>query len=821
MKKEARFNISGMTCATCAQTIEKALAKIDGVTKVQVNLSSETADVEFDDKKVNPSELAHAVTEAGYGVRTENAVLKIGGMTCATCVSTIENALRKADGTTSVNVNLGAEKAYVTFNPSMTDIPNLRQAIEEVGYQYLGLEGEETAELEQKARKKDLRQKRNRFIVGFAVGIPLMAMMYLHIVIPFPTPYLMLVVSTPAFIYVSHPIFKAAYRTLLNRNLNMDVMYSMGIGVAYVSSLLGTFEIVLSREFLFYEAALMLASFLTFGRYLEARAKGKTSEAIKKLVGLQPKNATVIRNGEEITLPIEDVAIDNEVIVKPGERIPVDGTVTKGSGYVDESMITGEPIPALKKENSNVVGGTINKNSVLRIRASRIGKDTVLAQIINLVETAQGAKPPVQRIADRVVRYFIPSVLAIAILSFVVWYFIAGYTLLFSLTRLISVLVIACPCALGLATPTAVTVGIGRGAELGILIRNGEALELSEKITTMVFDKTGTLTKGKPEVTDLKAFDVTEERLLQIAASLEKNSSHPLAEAVVRYAKNRNIGTHNITDFDTVEGKGVKGSLNGKLTLAGSPAFIRENGVKYDSKVADKISSIEKDGKSIIVVASDSKLIGLIGIADTLKAEAGAAIDELRKLNLELVMVTGDNERTARAIADNIGINTVLAGVLPADKASEVKRMQSEGKLVSFVGDGINDAPALAQADIGIAIGTGTDVAIESGDMILMQGQIIDAAAAIQLGRKVMSRIKQNLFWAFAYNTALIPVAAGVLYPFFRIAFRPELAGFAMAMSSVTVVTLSLLLKKYMPPAKKAKMNASSGYITKEERFGA
>ncbi|UCG29141.1 MAG: heavy metal translocating P-type ATPase [candidate division WOR-3 bacterium] len=821
MKKEARFNISGMTCATCAQTIEKALAKIDGVTKVQVNLSSETADVEFDDKKVNPSELARAVTEAGYGIRTENAVLKIGGMTCATCVATIENALRKADGTTSVNVNLGAEKAYVTFNPSMTDIPNLRQAIEEVGYQYLGLEGEETAELEQKARKKDLRQKRNRFIVGFAVGIPLMAMMYLHIVLPFPTPYLMLVVSTPAFIYVSHPIFKAAYRALLNRNLNMDVMYSMGIGVAYVSSLLGTFEIVLSREFLFYEAALMLASFLTFGRYLEARAKGKTSEAIKKLVGLQPKNATVIRNGEEITLPIEDVAIDNEVIVKPGERIPVDGTVTKGSSYVDESMITGEPIPALKKENSNVVGGTINKNSVLRIRASRIGKDTVLAQIINLVETAQGAKPPVQRIADRVVRYFIPSVLAIAILSFVIWYFIAGYTLLFSLTRLISVLVIACPCALGLATPTAVTVGIGRGAELGILIRNGEALELSEKITTMVFDKTGTLTKGKPEVTDLKAFGVTEEELLQTAASIEKNSSHPIAEAVVRYAKNRNIKTHNITDFDTVEGKGVKGSLNGRLTLAGNPAFIRENGVNYDSKFADKISSIEKKGKSIIVIASDSKLIGLIGIADTLKAEAGAAIDELRKLNLELVMVTGDNERTARAIADNIGINTVLAGVLPAEKASEVKRMQSEGKLVSFVGDGINDAPALAQADVGIAIGTGTDIAIESGDMILMQGQIIDAAAAIQLGRKVMSRIKQNLFWAFAYNTALIPVAAGVLYPFFRIAFRPELAGFAMAMSSVTVVTLSLLLKKYMPPAKRAKMNASGGNTTKEKRFGA
>ena len=816
MRKSTRLKISGMTCATCAETIRNALLKREGVENVEVNLSTETAIVDHDDK-TDVADMERAITEAGYTVQRENAVLKIGGMTCATCVATIENALRGTNGTASVNVNLGAEKAYVTYNPSMIGIPDLRKAIEEAGYQYLGLEGEETAELEKKAREKDLRSKRNRFIIGFAVSIPLMVMMYLRIRTPFPMAYFMLVVTTPPFIYVSYPILKAAYRALRNRNLNMDVMYSMGIGVAYVASLLGTFELVLSRDFLFYEAALMLASFLTFGRYLEARAKGKTSEAIKKLIGLQPKKATVIRMGKEETIPIEDVVIDDEVIVKPGERIPVDGVVTEGSSYVDESMISGEPIPLLKKANSNTVGGTINKNGVLRVRATRVGRDTVLAQIINLVETAQGDKPPVQRIADRVVSYFIPSVLVFALLAFAVWYFLAGYTLLFALTRLISVLVIACPCALGLATPTAVTVGIGRGAELGILIRNGEALELSEKISTMVFDKTGTLTKGRPEVTDLVTLDITEEDLLCAAASLEKNSTHPLAEAVVTYARSKNIQTKHVKDFDTAEGKGVRGIIDGKETFVGNRVFMDENGVGWKDEIDDKIILLEQGGKSLIFVAQDSSLMGLIGVADPLKEETYVAIDQLRKLDLELIIVTGDNERTANAIAKSAGIDRVKAGVLPAAKADEVKRIQGEGKVVSFVGDGINDAPALAQADVGIAIGTGTDIAIESGDMILMQGEIIDAAAAIQLGRKVMSRIKQNLFWAFAYNTALIPVAAGVLYPLFKIAFRPELAGFAMAMSSVTVVTLSLFLKRYVPAAKRMKIGRSDSSVKEQK----
>jgi len=802
MKKEIRLNISGMTCASCVHTIEKALLKREGVHSVQVNLGSETASVQYDDEKIETAEIEKAVSDAGYDVRRESAILKIGGMTCATCVATVEKALKKSGGAAQVNVNLAAEKAYVTFNPGVTSVALLKRAVEESGYQYLGLEGEETAELEMKTRKTDLVRKRNRFILGFAVGIPLMVLMYLHIHPPFPMAYFMLVVTTPVFIYVSYPIFKGAYRALKNKNLNMDVMYSMGIGVAYVSSLLGTFQIVLSRDFLFYETALMLASFLTFGRYLEARAKGKTSDAIKKLIGLQPKQATVIRGGKEETIPIEDVGIDNEVIVKPGERIPVDGIVIVGISYVNESMITGEPVPVRKKPEDNVVGGTVNKNSVLRIRATRIGKDTVLAQIIRLVETAQGSKPPVQRIADRVVSYFIPAVLAIAIASFVLWYFVVGNTLLFSLTRLISVLVVACPCALGLATPTAVTVGIGRGAELGILIKNGEALELSEKITTIVFDKTGTLTRGLPEVTDLIPLGISESKLLEIAGSLEKNSLHPIAEAIVRHANEKNIALGNVKNFDTIEGKGVTGSLDGRVVLAGNKAMIEDNNISYPEETDGRISAIQEEGKSITLVSYDGKIMGIIGVADHIKESTFKAVRYMKDLNLEVIMMTGDNKRSAEAIAEKIGISRVLAEVLPEDKANEVKRLQEEKKIVSFVGDGINDAPALAQADVGIAIGTGTDIAIETGDIILMKGELTDGVAAIQLARKVMSRIRQNLFWAFAYNTALIPVAAGLLYPFFRIDFRPELAGFAMAMSSVTVITLSLLLKRYTPAAK-------------------
>ncbi len=801
LRKKTVLKITGMTCATCAKTIEKSLSHLDGVFDTTINLGTESAAIEYDTSKLEVVDLEKAVRDAGYDVIDERAVLKIGGMTCATCVATIENSLKKMDGTIDVNVNLGAEKAFVTYNPTIATITDMKRAIEDAGYQYLGIEGEETEDFEKKARAKSLQEKRKRFTIGFAVGIPLMILMYLPLTLPSFMPYMIFAVSTPVFIYVSYPIFRAAYRALKNRNLNMDVMYSMGIGVAFISSILGTFEIVLTREFLFYEAAVMLASFLTFGRYLEARAKEKTSESIKKLMGLQPKTATILRDKEETEIPIEDVQVNDIIVVKPGEKVPVDGKVTEGSSFVDESMISGEPIPLLKKEGDSVVGGTLNKNSVIKFKATKIGKDTVLSQIIRLVEHAQASRPPVQRIADRVVSYFIPTVLAIAVFSFVVWYFIADYSLLFSLTRLISVLVIACPCALGLATPTAVTVGIGRGAELGILIKNGEALEISEKLTTMVFDKTGTLTRGTPEVTDIIGIELSEKDLLRLAASVEKNSQHPLAEAIVRKAEEKGIAREETKYFDTIEGKGVRAEVDGKEILIGNRTFIEENSILPSKSVENTILGFENKGKTVTLIASNKKLRGIIAIADTLKETTADAIKEIKRLKLKVVMITGDNKRTAHAIADQIGVESVMAEVLPHDKAAEIKRLQESGEIVAFVGDGINDAPALAQADVGIAIGSGTDVAIESGEIVLIKDNIMDSAAAVQLGRKVMSRIKQNLFWAFAYNSALIPVAAGLLFPFFRITFRPEFAGFAMAMSSVTVVSLSLMLRRYIPPA--------------------
>jgi len=803
IRKKAELKISGMTCATCARTIEKSLLQLEDVSKAEVHLGNETAFVEYDSEKVKLAELEQAVADAGYRVIDEKVSLKVGGMTCATCVKTIENSLNKLDGVSSVDVNLSAERAYVTYNPRAITVTDMKRAIEEAGYQYLGAEGEEAEDLEKTVRDRELRAKISRVIVGFAIGIPLMILSHLRVTLPFPMSHMMLVVSTPAFIYVSHPIFRAAYRSLKNNHLNMDVMYSLGIGVAFVASLLGTFEVVLSKEFLFYETAVLLATFLTMGRYLEARAKGKTSDAIKKLMGLRPKTAVVIRDDAEVEIFIEDLQVGDIIVVKPGGRIPVDGQVVAGESYVDESMITGEPIPTLKQSEDDVVGGTLNTNSVIKFAATKIGKDTVLSQIIKLVQEAQGSKPPIQRIADRAVSYFIPIVLAIAILAFVVWYLVFGNTLLFALTAMISVLVIACPCALGLATPTAVTVGVGRGAELGVLVKNGEALEISEKLTTIVFDKTGTLTKGRPEVTDVVGIGIDDGVLLKLAASVEKNSQHPLAEAIVKKAAERDLEIEESRGFDTFGGKGVIAKVDGKEVLVGNRMLFEERNITYARDVEEKVIGLENEGKTAILVALDHSTCGIIAVADTVKETSQDAVKDLKNMNLDVVMITGDNARTAHAIAQEIGIEKVLAQVLPQDKAANVKELQRKGETVAFVGDGINDAPALAQADVGIAIGSGTDVAIESGEIVLMKDDPIDAVAAVQLSKKVISRIKQNLFWAFAYNTALIPVAAGILYPFFGITFRPEFAGLAMAMSSVTVVTLSLMLKGYIPPTKK------------------
>ena len=805
-KKKAELKISGMHCATCAVNIEESLSQIKEVSKAQVNFGTDTAHVEFDPAKVSLTELENAVKMAGYDVVNREVTLKIGGMVCATCVQTIEAALRALPGILSANVNLGTEKAYVVYNPSVSAIPDMRKAIEDAGYQYLGIAGEVSEEAEKAARDKDLHDKFLRFTTGFAVSIPLMLAMWLPLGLSMHTlAYAMLVISAPVFFYVAYPIFRAASMALRNRSLNMDVMYAMGTGVAFVSSVMGTFGIILTHEFMFYDTAIMLASFLMLGRYLEARAKGRTSEAIRKLAGLRAKTAMVIREGKEAEIPIEDVVAGDVVVVKPGGKVPVDGEVVAGESYVDESMITGEPIPPLKVTGSRVVGGTLNTNSVLSVKATKVGRDTVLAQIIQLVEDAQGSKPPVQRVADTAVVYFIPAVLAIAITAFLVWFFVLGSTLLFALTALISVLVVACPCALGLATPTAVTVGVGRGAELGILIKNGEALEVAEKVTTVIFDKTGTLTKGKPEVTDILPVGITEKTLLGFAAGVEKNSQHPLALAVVRKAQGMGIAIETADHFDTYGGKGVVAVVLGETVLVGNRNLMQEKGVRVPEEAETRINAFEQDGKTAILIAVGSQMAGVIAIADTLKETSAESVRQLRGMGIQVVMITGDNRRTADAVARQIGIERVVAEVLPQDKAAEVKALQEKGEIVAFVGDGINDAPALAQADVGIAIGSGTDVAIESGDIVLIKDDLLDSVAAIQLSKKVMGRIKGNIFWAFAYNSALIPVGAGLLYPFFGFTFRPELAALAMALSSVTVVSLSLLLKTYIPEAKKGR----------------
>ena len=728
------------------------------------------------------------------------AEIRIGGMTCAMCAGAIEKALRQLPGIASATVNLGSEQAYVDYDRAGTGLEPMKNAIEALGYRYLGVE-EDAGEKEKKLLDREMSTRRRRIAVGFATGLPLMAVMFLPVHFTLLWRLAMLVFSLPGIVFLAFPIFRAGGRALGNRNLNMDVMYSMGIGVALLSSLLATF-IDRFHAFMFFDTVILLATFLNLGKYLEIRAKGKTSEAIKKLMDLRPRTATVVRGEVETEVAIDDVQVGDQVLVRPGEKIPVDGRVLAGTGYVDEAMISGEPLPVLKKEGDTVIGGTINKNSVLRFLADKVGKDTMLAQIIQLVKVAQGSKPPLQRVADRVVAVFIPVILAIAVLAFCGWYFFAGQTFLFALTTLISVLVIACPCALGLATPTAVIVGIGRGAELGILIKKGEALEMAGKLTSVVFDKTGTLTVGKPQVTAVIALDGNDDELLGTAAAVERNSQHPLGHAIVQAAQKRQLPLAAVDGFDTIEGRGVRAELDGQEILVGSFSFFQHRGIAGIDALLPRAKELESGGQTVVWLARNGQLAGFLAVADELKPTAARAVAAFKSMGLTVAMITGDNPSSAAVIGRQAGIDRIIAQVLPGDKAREVKKLQDRGEIVAFIGDGINDAPALAQADIGIAVGGGTDVAMESGDIVLVKDDLSDAVAAVQLSRKVMRRIRQNLFWAFAYNTALIPLAAGLFYPFLHILLPPEVAGLAMAMSSVTVVTLSLLLKKYAPPAK-------------------
>jgi len=811
-KKEAVLKIAGMNCATCAISLKKALEETGRVESAEVNLAGETARVFFDPAAVTIADLDAAVRKAGFEVVYDKARIKVGGMVCATCAGTVEAALSALPGVAEATVNLSTEEASVVYNPSITTLDEMKRAIEEAGYKFLGVAGQTPLEAEEELRKRDLEDKAVRFSLGFAVSIPeFIAMLVSPSSFMHQLSLAMLVVTTPVFAYVAYPIFRAAVTALRNRILSMDVMYAMGTGVAYTASVAATFGLGLSPDFMLYDTALMLASFLMLGRYLEARAKGRTTDAIKALIRLVPRTALLVTGEGEREVPIEEVRVGDILRVTPGDSIPVDGVVISGESSVDESMVTGEPIPVFKAPGSAVVGGTINTNGVLEVRAEKVGEETVLARIISLVEDAQASRPPVQRIADVAVAYFIPVILAIASLTFCIWLFGFRAPFGFALTAFVSVLVVACPCALGLATPTAVTVGIGRGAELGILIRNGEALEVADRVTHVVVDKTGTLTKGKPVVTDVIAIGIDEKTLLSMASAVERNSKHPLARAIVERASAEGSPILEAEGFSLHGGRGVIARVLGEEVLIGNRSFLGEAGVALPPEAEKILERLEVEGKTAVVLAAGGVVSGILGISDPPRETTPAAVAELKRMGLKIRIVTGDNRRTAEAIGKRLGIDDIIAGVLPEEKSRAVKALQKSGSIVAFVGDGINDAPAIAQADVGIALGSGTDVAIESGDVVLIRDDMLHAVAALQISRKVMSRIRWNLFWAFAYNAALVPLAAGALYPFTGYLLQPELAALAMAASSVTVVSLSLTLKRYLPPALQDRIGGEIG----------
>jgi Cu+-exporting ATPase len=803
MKKQT-INITGMSCATCATRIEKGLHKQDGIKSVAVNLAMERAVVEYNDSILDEEEIVEAIKDLGYGVVEDNkaerkAELNLYGMTCAACSSRIEKTLKEMPGVLFASVNLATEKAQVEFDEGVVTVHDMVRAIEDVGYSAEEA-FEESRDREKEAREREVKKLRTRLILSILLSSPLLVAMitalfkipveFLH------NPIFQLIIATPVQFYIGWGFYKNAYHSLKAKSPGMDTLVAMGTSAAYFFSVYNGFFKQIpagSRPDLYFEASAILITLVILGKYLEAVAKGKTSDAIKKLIGLQPKSARVIREGKEVDIPIESVIVDDRVVVRPGEKIAVDGIVIDGNSAVDESMITGESIPVEKKTGDTVIGGTINRHGTLTIAASKIGKDSILASIIKIVEEAQGSKAPVQKIADRVSAVFVPVVLIIAILTFAVWNFIIGNVTM-GIIAGVSVLVIACPCALGLATPTAIMVGTGKGAENGILIKSGESLELALKIDAIVLDKTGTITKGEPMVTDIICTgDLEEQRLLELSAVAEKKSEHPLGETIVMEAVRRMGDIRGPEKFRAIPGMGVYAEIDGIRIYVGTSSLMRENNIDVQS-VEEEVRKLEEEGKTAMYVSVDGEIKGLIAVADTVKEDSRGAIGDLQDMGIRVYMITGDNRRTAEAIGKQVGIERshILAHVLPEHKASEVKKLQQEGLVVAMVGDGINDAPALATADIGMAMGTGSDIAIESGDITLIKGSLKTVVAAIRLSKRTMSKIKQNLFWAFIYNTIGIPIASiGLL--------NPIIAGAAMALSSVSVVTNSLSLKRYNP----------------------
>ncbi|MBI2548201.1 copper-translocating P-type ATPase [Candidatus Woesearchaeota archaeon] len=823
------LSLQGMHCASCAMTIEKNLIKMQGVKKAAVNFASEKAYVTFDPVNVGKGELVKSIEKSGYKVISESVPeasthgmgksignekqrtlkLTIVGMDNPHCVSTIDGALRRLKGVIAKELFV-TQKAIITYDPRTTSPDLIKKTILDLGYTPVDEgTGSASVDREKKAREKEIRDLKQRMFTATFFSVPLlilaMVMPLLPIELPMfleeNLPLIQFLLATPVLLAGSFFYSRGllgAYRT---RTATMDTLVAVGTGTAYLYSVVISIMIWMGNQTygphdLYYEVAALLIAFILLGKYLEAIAKGRTSEAIRKLMGLQAKTAIVKRGGKEIEIPVEQVQVGDLVVVKPGQKIPVDGQLVDGHSSVDESMITGESIPVEKQKGDTVIGATINKQGSFTFRATKVGSETALAQIIKLVEEAQGSKAPIQQLADKVSSYFVPAVIVIAIVSFIIW-LLLGMSFSFALTIFVAVLIIACPCALGLATPTAIMVGTGKGAEHGILIKSAEALQKAQDITTIVFDKTGTLTKGEPEVTDIVAAKgFTETEILEYAAIAEKRSEHPLGEAIVKKATEKKIKLRDPANFISISGKGLEATVDRKRILLGNRSLMKDKGISI-TPFEEALQRLEHEGKTAIILGVDKNIAGIIAVADTLKEHAKDAVNELHDLGKEVVMLTGDNTRTAQAIAKNVGIDRVLAEVLPEEKVEEIKRLQKEGKRVAMVGDGINDAPALAQAHIGIAIGSGTDIAIESGDIVLIKEDLRDVAKAMALSKYTMRKIRQNLFWAFFYNVLGIPIAAGILYPFTGWLLSPIIAGAAMAFSSVSVVSNALVMRRW------------------------
>lgn len=817
------LNIRGMTCAACAQRIEKMLGKLAGIQQASVNLASEKLFVEYDAGIVSLVTIKEEVKKIGYEVveMTDSSVtIPIGGMSCAACAQRVEKAVKKLEGVTSASVNFATENATVVYEPQKIRLSSIRQTIEKAGYQVMEINKRDTGDEERQRKQKEIKILRTKFSVSAVFSLPLLyiAMVPMVKIIPLPFPPSLDPMQVPLLyalvelilvlpvIGVGYKFYTIGFKSLWQRSPNMDSLIAIGTTAAVLYSLYNTWLIangyVMAVEHLYYETAGVIITLILLGKTLEAVSKGRTSEAIKKLMGLAPKTAIIIQNGVEKEIPIDEVEIGDILIVKPGGKIPVDGSVIEGYTAIDESMLTGESMPVDKKVGDPVYTASLNTTGTIRFKVEKIGNETAFAQIIRLVEDAQGSKAPIAQMADIVSGYFVPVVCAIAVLAGIAWYFGSG-DLEFALTIFIAVLVIACPCALGLATPTAIMVGTGKGAENGILIKGGEALETAHKINTIIFDKTGTITEGKPTVTDVLTVDgVEKNQILQITASAEKGSEHPLGQAIVHGAEDAGLDLLAMEGFDSITGKGIEAQIGGQTLLAGNRKLMDERGISLVT-LEETSDRLAEEGKTPMYVAINGKLSGIIAVADVVKQSSRAAIQELHNMGIEVAMITGDNKKTASAIARQVGIDHVLAEVLPQDKSNEVKKLQAQGRKVAMVGDGINDAPALAQADIGIAIGSGTDVAMESADIVLMRSDLMDVPTGILLSKKTIRNIKQNLFWAFGYNVIGIPIAAGVLYLFGGPLLNPIFAAAAMSLSSVSVLTNALRLKRFKATVRK------------------